>query len=160
MSGRLSIGRIRASTPVVEIKCEHSRDVQTRIVVEPAYYIIVPFTFETNQMNTFTIRTISQSKNELTALEDFTGQEVLFSSDQNDMEKPTKRHQVEELERESKRHDGKPLSVEGWGQRNTSNNSNESSHQRQRRILRELLRREGRLHDYEGTSETDDSDAE
>ena len=158
VKGRLSIGRIRASTPVLELKCEHSRDVQAKMLVEPGYYIIVPFTFETNQINTFTIRVLSQKNNELVALDDLNGENVPYSKDPNNMEKPTRRHQVEELERRSRRHEGKPLSVEGWGER-ISNNRSESSAQRQRRIVRELLRREGRLDDYEETSDSD-SDSE
>jgi hypothetical protein len=159
VKGKLSIGRLRASTPVLVLKCEHSRDVQTKVVVEPGYYIIVPYTFETNQLNKFSIRAISGNKNELMVLEDIVQEEVTFSPDQNDMEKPTRRHQVEEVERRSRRHDGKPLSVQGWGERNVTNH-NESSAQRRRRIQRELLRREGRLDDYEDTTTTTDSDSE
>ena len=106
VKGRLSIGRLRASTPVHVLKCEHQRDVQTKIVVEPGYYIVVPYTFETNHINKFSIRALSENRNELIALDDASGGEVTFCDDPNDMEKPTRRHQVEEFERRSRRYAG------------------------------------------------------
>jgi len=93
VKGKLSIGRLRASTPVHVLKCEYHRDVQAKIVVEPGYYIVVPYTFETNQINKFSIRALSEKKNELFALDDAIGGEVIFCDDPNDMEKPTRRHQ-------------------------------------------------------------------
>ena len=157
VKGKLSFSRLCASSPVHVLKCEHHRDVLTKIVVEPGYYIVVPYTFETNHINKFSIRALSEKKNELFVLDDASGGEVTFCDDPNDMEKPTRRHQVEELERRSRRHVGKSLSVQGWGERNTRNR-NETSAQRLRRIQRELLRREGQLDEYEDEDEeTSDS---
>eukprot|EP00092_Neocalanus_flemingeri_P033740 GFUD01036680.1.p1 GENE.GFUD01036680.1~~GFUD01036680.1.p1 ORF type:complete len:674 (-),score=191.30 GFUD01036680.1:1011-3032(-) len=148
VKGRLNIGRLRASTPVRVLKCEHDRDVKTEIVVEPGYYIIVPFTFETNQINKFTIRALSEKKSELEVLEDAKEEDFKLCDDPNDMEKPTRRHQVVDLETRSRRHAGQSLSVQGWGGRKAQN-KNETPEQRLRRIRRELLRRGGRSDDSE-----------
>jgi len=93
VKGKLNIGRLRASYPVHVLSCEHGRDVSARIVVEPGFYIIVPYTFETNQVNEFTIKVVSEKRNELDVLEDENAGDVKFLEDPNDMKKPTRRHQ-------------------------------------------------------------------
>jgi len=94
-AGRMGLAHLRSFKPVVQ-KCEYVRDITKRITVEPGKYMIVPYTFETNQENSFTLRLFSE-KRSLVAIvvKEAKKGEFQFGDRSNNMEKPVKRESVE-----------------------------------------------------------------